>query len=123
MKKNGFAIFELIAILAVLGIVCLLTITKMTNVLDKNKESEWLVLVSNIEVKAAIYFNESFELKKEVEEKGSIAITLWELKEKEVISSNLKNPKTKEKLNDDSYVEVKHEKEENSFNYEYKEVQ
>ncbi len=104
---KGFTLIELLAVLAVIGIVGLITTVSGVSILNVNKEKLYNEQIANIE-KAA----KNYQIETGTEEN----ITLEELAGKGYLdSSDLKNPKTNEKLC--GYVSVSFTENQYYFNF------
>ena len=53
MKKNGFTLTEMIAVIAIIGVILLITIPVLNNMLSNNKEEKYMFYVETVE--KAIY--------------------------------------------------------------------
>ena len=53
MKRNGFTLTEMIAVIAIIGVILLITIPVLNNMLTNNKEEKYMFYVETVE--KAIY--------------------------------------------------------------------
>lgn len=75
MKKNGFTLTEMIAVIAIIGVILLITIPVLNNMLTNNKEEKYMFYVETVE--KAIYSYADLEYPMTVS--GSQSITLNDL--------------------------------------------
>lgn len=105
MNKKGFTLIELVGIIALLGIIFLVTYTEVNKSIDKSNNELYQAQLSNIKASAqdwtADHINELPE-----NDGDSIQVTLSELKQGGYIESNIENPKTKKQLSDTIYVKI-----------------
>lgn len=125
-NKNGFTLMELMAVLAILGVIVSMTIINVQSVSTKRKKEDYDNLVKLIEknTKLLISQDKNYYIKvnskitydKNLNKYTSCKIMYNELVENSLIDINQLNPKSGSKINEDSYVLVSVD---NDYNLKY----
>ena len=120
MKRKGFTLVELLAVIVILAIILLLVIPSVLRSYDNSKEELFGVLVDNICTSSELYYKEAksglIENKMTcttVESTEQCTITLKELQKKEYLEKTLENPLTGKEITSNS-VEILVETDENA---------
>ena len=112
--KNGFTLVELLAILAVLGVILLVSVPSIVSTNQKLKQQYYERYVNNIENAAEIYVEAHSDREEYAELKATknktLTISTDTLITSGVIQGTLKNPKTNVQLTEeDGFVTVRNE--------------
>lgn len=95
MKKNGFTLIEILAVIIILGVISLIAMPVVTNSLKESKDDLYDVQISNIRESAKTWAADNINtLPTEANE--SVIVTLKTLQEDGYIDEEIKNPKTNE---------------------------
>lgn len=126
MNKKGFTLVELLGVIVIIAAILSIILPGVNSVLRKSKNTIMDVQLSKILNAAYDYSLKNLNI---LPDKGTIYITLNELKNKGFVDSDIKNAKTEELFNDDLVISIRkvatsyNNKEENSIrngNYLYK---
>lgn len=117
MKKNGFTLVEMLAVIAVLGLLVSIIVPVVTNLLGDSEDALYQEQVNNVIVAAKQYMVLHSDL---LPEQGSIAsVTISELIDDGVIDNDkVIDPKTKDELS--GCVVVNYNNDFNQYEYNYK---
>ncbi len=80
MNKKGFTLTELITVIAIIGLILLITIPVYTGVMNNNKEEKYKIYVETVEKAVLTYAD--IELPSTVETTGETSVYLSDLKTK-----------------------------------------
>lgn len=108
--KNGFTLVELLAVIAILGIIMAITFLSVNIILKNSRESLSETQIANVEEAAKVYYlKEGMAISAE-------CVSVSELINNGYIDANeVKDPKTKSTMN--GYVKITYES--NQYNYDY----
>lgn len=109
MNKRGFTLIELIAILGLLSIMVLIATPSLMNQIKSTNEKKYENFISDLCLASESYLGKNKELGESstFKDKGnSVSFKLKELIDGGYISKNIKNPKTKEKINENDEIIV-----------------
>ena len=99
MKKNGFTLMEVLAVLIILSIMVVIAIPMVNTAIKNSKDKSYLRQMEGIVDSAKIWASEHiFELPDEEDE--TLTLTLTELIQGGYVDQNIKNPKTGEAFTD-----------------------
>lgn len=115
MNNKGFTLIELVAIIALLGMVFLLTYTEVDKSLNKNTNQLYEAQLSNIKAAAKNWAVDNLDKLPE-KNKESCYVTLETLQNSGYIEADIKNPNKKIKNFPNVYVTIT----KNNENYVYK---
>ncbi|MCM1371279.1 MAG: prepilin-type N-terminal cleavage/methylation domain-containing protein [Clostridium sp.] len=102
--KKGFTLMELMAVIIVIGLITLITFPIITNNLKKSEERSYALVLNQIETAAKdMMLKNTIGLDKDGE---SITIYVGELKRNGLLPTELKNPKSKNNISNESSVVV-----------------
>lgn len=93
MKRNGFTLVELLAVIALVAIFLLVTIPTVDSVIKKQKNRLYNIQLKNVTEALKTWGNMNISLLPE-EDNASITVTLNDLKEAGLVEDDLANPKT-----------------------------
>lgn len=106
MNKKGFTLVEIMAVLIVMGVLLAVTVPSVFNSIDRKKNKEHDDIVKEIEEAAELYITQNEDVKNFFDSTNNINISYDILVSEELINGNQLDPKTKEKWNRNSYVNV-----------------
>lgn len=112
MKKNGFTLVELMAVITILVILSLIIVPIVDKNIKRSKDDMYRVQIENIRMAAEAYYSDNLSLRPY--DGGSCFITLEQLISNNYIDENVVNPKTGESFSN-LYVEIKNKS--NGFEY------
>ena len=97
MKKNGFTLIEMLAVIAILIILALMVTKQVGEGINKTKEVAYNTQISEIENAVKLYINQNPNLIEN--ENGYYIMTITDLKQANITSNkNYINPKTNQEL-------------------------
>lgn len=105
MNKQGFTLIELVGVIALLGIIFLITYTEVNKSIDKSNNELYQAQLSNIKAAAQDWTVDNLDKLPE-NDGDSTNVTLNDLQNGGYIETNLKNSKTKEQLSTTIYVKI-----------------
>ena len=113
MKKRGFTLIELMAVIIVLGIIAVITVPKITNTVESSREQAYENQITSL-VSAAKRWgaSNSDKLSNETSVQFSTLFDEGYIKQKNVV-----NPKTDEPL--DGCIKISYDEEYSQYKYEY----
>lgn len=120
MKKEGFTLVELLAVIVIIGIIYLIVFPSVTSFIDKSKEKSYNIQVDLIEKasKKWVVDNTDELLKKDPYHLNNINLTLTTLKKDGYLQDEfIENPKTKKIMT--GCVVVSYQSNKNQYEYTY----
>ena len=120
MKKEGFTLVELLAVIVIIGIIYLIVFPSVTSFIDKSKEKSYNIQVDLIEKasKKWVIDNTDELLKKDPYHLNNINLTLTTLKKDGYLQDEfIENPKTKKIMT--GCVVVSYQSNKNQYEYTY----
>lgn len=120
MKKEGFTLVELLAVIVIIGIIYLIIFPSVTSFIDKSKEKSYNIQVDLIEKasKKWVVDNTDELLKKDPYHLNNINLTLTTLKKDGYLQDEfIENPKTKKIMT--GCVVVSYQSNKNQYEYTY----
>lgn len=97
MKKRGFTLVELLAVIIVLGLISVIVVPTVTNSIRNYRKDLYEVQISNIEDAARVWGSDNIvKLPKTTNE--TLVITLSDLQSGGYIDGDVKDPRNKKKL-------------------------
>lgn len=120
MKKEGFTLVELLAVVVIIGITYLIIFPSVTSFIDKSKEKSYNIQVDLIEKasKKWVVDNTDELLKKDPYHLNNINLTLTTLKKDGYLQDEfIENPKTKKIMT--GCVVVSYQSNKNQYEYTY----
>lgn len=116
MKKNGFTLVELLAVLVILAIIGLIVVPTVDRAIKRSRQELYDVQIANIEDAGKQWALEHLSQLPEAGAQG-VSITIRELIEGGYLEGRIQNPKNKKYFDDDrSFVLVS--KVGNNYKYE-----
>ena len=113
MKKHGFTLVELMAVIAVLGVVAAITIPKITDTLEKSKQRAYNNQINSLMSIAKRWAaSNPDKLSEETKLQFSILFDEGYIKQKDII-----NPMTDENLK--GCIKITYDEEYSQYKYEY----
>lgn len=106
MKRNGFTLIEILAVIIILGVVGLIVMPVVTSSLKESKDDLYQVQISNIREAAKTWAADNIYTLPTEKDK-SVIVTLGTLQNEGYIDEGIKNPKTDDEFNvDETCVKV-----------------
>lgn len=106
MKKNGFTLAELLAVIVILGLIAVITIPAVTKTLGNTKANLCEDQLKNIKEAARLYGSDHL-LDLPSTEGSTTTIKLSDLQDGGYIDKNLENPKNSEPISSDLIITIK----------------
>lgn len=106
MKKKGFTLAELLAVIVILGLIAIITIPAVTKTLGNTKANLCEDQLKNIKEAARLYGSDHL-LDLPSAEGDTTNITLGVLQDEGYIATDLENPKNKEPISRDLKITIK----------------
>lgn len=104
MKKKGFTLVELLAVLIILAIIFVISVPLMTEILDQSKNTLYKKQIDTI---LDASYDYSLKHINYLPERNKISyITLGELKYEGIVDYDLTDPETNKKFNDDLVISI-----------------
>ena len=104
MKKKGFTLVELLAVLIILAIIFVISVPLMTEILDQSKNTLYKKQIDTI---LDASYDYSLKYINYLPERNKISyITLGELKYEGIVDYDLTDPETNKKFNDDLVISI-----------------
>ena len=134
--KKGFTLVELLAVLVILGLIGLIAIPTVTSILNKSKTNLCQTEENNIKEATRTwmadhisltptgnsnickYSNLSSDECTDINGYSSLEITLLELQNNNYIDKEIKNPKTKQKIDSTTTITISSSSASNKLDYE-----
>lgn len=117
MKKNGFTLVELLAVIIILGLIMAIVVPSLLDTLKDSKEKAYQTNVEMVKTATESYINMSFDnYKARFNSPGYVTINVSLLIEDGFLKPDIKNPKTGEALTGSVVVTKVSE---NKYNYEF----
>lgn len=104
MKKNGFTLVELIAVVAIIGILTMMAVPNVMKVLSTKRETLYETTISEIERIAGIYLTENPTLYTTINNDGYVDITIDNLCSSKYMSCPINDPRDNSEI--DGYVRI-----------------
>ncbi len=104
MNNKGFTLVELLAVIVILAALALITTTSVAKILKDSKEDLYNTQFSALESMVGIWMSDNMDLLPDVD--NCAYITLKDLKEDGILSSEIKNPKTGEEFPEDLKIKL-----------------
>lgn len=119
MKKNGFTLIEMIAVITVLAAILLISLPALTSTLKRSEESKYEEYLNDIYMAAENYVVYNFDKFKELTYvNGGVFIKLGELIDNGYVSSNKENPKSESKVDSNDTIRVMRNLD-NTYKFDY----
>ena len=118
MKKKGFTLVELLAVIIILSLVLVIAVPSVNKYIKQSKEKAYDAQISTIIEAAQAYASTNLELLPN-RENISVKVTLGQLKSSGLIKEEVKNPNDDKYFDDALTIEIKKNKE----NYIYEVVE
>ena len=118
MKKKGFTLVELLAVIIILSLVLVIAVPSVNKYIKQSKEKAYDAQISTIIEAAQAYASTNLELLPN-RENLSVKVTLGQLKSAGLIKEEVKNPNDDKYFDDALTIEIKKNKE----NYIYEVVE
>lgn len=106
MKKNGFTLAELIAVLVILSLIAVITVPEVTKVIQENRVNTCGIQLENIKEAAKGYLSNNLDMIPSNDAGSKKDIKITDLVKYGYIQENIINPNTGEVYEDDFVVRV-----------------
>lgn len=103
MKKKGFTLVELMGVIVLLGILGVVIIPKIGNSITNGKEISYKAQIEQIKKATRDFFAENTDL---LDDDSTVTIKLGVLKQKGYLPVDMKNPKNKKTISNESTIAV-----------------
>lgn len=103
MKNKAFTLIELLGVIVLLGILGVVIIPKVGDSIENSKEQSYKVQEETIKKAANDFLIDNTEF---LEENDTITIKLGVLKQKGYLPVNIKNPKTRKNISNESLITI-----------------
>ena len=103
MKNKAFTLVELLGVIVLLGILGVVIIPKVGDSIENSKEQSYKVQEETIKKAANDFLIDNTEF---LEENDTITIKLGVLKQKGYLPVNIKNPKTRKNISNESLITI-----------------
>ena len=120
MKKKGYTLVELLAVIAVLAIILGLVVVNAKLYSDQRRIKDYNNIKELAEKNTETLINTDDEFLEKIEDKTQCKVDYSELIEKGLMDKDTKNPVTNVLLNGNSYVEVNCGDLDCSYSFKYK---
>ena len=118
MKKNGFTLIEIIAVILILSLLIVLVVPNVQKTISNSKAKACDSIITSIEAAANGYvYLKTAIVDSEIANNGYFEIELIELQKEGLLKVNLKNPYTNEIISNTTKVKIT--KDGNVYNYTY----
>lgn len=105
MKRNGFTLAEILAVIIILGVIVLIAIPNVDDILDKGKQKSYDLQIKLIEDSLKNWAADNV-FKLPSEDGKYIVMTLGELKRAGFIDVEVRNPDTNECFSNDTELKI-----------------
>lgn len=121
MKRKGFTLVELLAVIVILGIIGVIVFPTITKTMRNSKQKAYEEQINEIVRNAKIWGGKHTEELPEIGSEKSVCISLEVLQNEGLLAfGDIKDPRDEEK-NIDGSIQITYSKEYHQYIYEYKE--
>lgn len=111
MKKNGFTLVELLAVIVIIGLLSSITLTRVNKFSNERKQQDYNNMVKLVEKNTSMLVSSDDDIYKKVTDKlivinSKCSISYQTLIDKDLVDEREKNPITDDYINHNSYVIV-----------------
>lgn len=114
-NKNGFTLIELIAVIAIIGLLLTMVTPKLMENFNDKKSRLYDATIKEIERLSSLYLTDNPDLYNDISNNGYVNITIEMLCEGKYLSCPINNPKDNSDI--DGYVKVTYV--DNKYVYEF----
>lgn len=104
MKKNGFTLTELIAVVAIITMLAMMAVPNVMKILSEKKETLYVTTINEIERIAGVYVTENSSIYSTIENNGYADINIEILCSEKYISCPINDPRDNSEIN--GYVRI-----------------
>lgn len=115
IKRNGFTLVELIAVIAILGILVSMAVPNIMGVFSEKKDTLYDTTISELERIAGIYMTENPDMYTTIENNGYVNITTEMLCDEKLIDCPITDPRDSSEIT--GYVRVTEENEDYIYKF------
>lgn len=111
MKKNGFTLVELLAVIVIVGLLSSITLTRVNKFSNERKQQDYNNMVKLVEKNTSMLVSSDDDIYKKVTDKlininSKCSISYQTLIDKDLVDEREKNPITDDYINHNSYIIV-----------------
>lgn len=111
MKKNGFTLVELLAVIVIVGLLSSITLTRVNKFSNERKQQDYNNMVKLVEKNTSMLVSSDDDIYKKVTDKlininSKCSISYQTLIDKDLVDARERNPITDDYINHNSYVIV-----------------
>lgn len=115
MNKKGFTLVELLAVIAILGMLIAMVTPNLMDMFDEKKDTLYENTISEIERVASIYLTDNPDIYSDISKNGYVNISINTLCNEKYLTCPVKNQKDNSDI--DGYVKVTFE--DNNYVYRF----
>lgn len=111
MKKNGFTLVELLAVIVIIGLLSSITLTRVNKFSSERKKQDYNNMVKLVEKNTGMLVSSDDDIYKKVTDKltdinSKCSISYQTLIDKDLVDARERNPITDDYINHNSYIIV-----------------
>lgn len=98
MKKKGFTLVEVLAVIIILNILLIIGVIGTFSIIKKEKENSYKTLITSVLNSTKLYISDNNNIEEELDLNGYYIITLNDLVSNKIIKGKLIDPRTDEQI-------------------------
>ncbi len=98
MKKKGFTLVEVLAVIIILNILLIIGVIGTFSIIKKGKENSYKTLITSVLNSTKLYISDNNNIEEELDLNGYYIITLNDLVSNKIIKGKLIDPRTDEQI-------------------------
>lgn len=124
MKKNGFTLVELLAVIVIIGLLSSITLTRVNKFSSERKKQDYNNMVKLVEKNTSMLVSSDDDIYKKVTDKltdinPKCSISYQTLIDKDLVDARERNPITDDYINHNSYVIVSVDDDNGELKYKF----